>query len=485
MTLAQFRVAPAAASAKPSETGRRLLRSWAFRVVVIYTALFAVSVVALLGFVYATTLSYLDSQINATILEEINGLNDNYRDEGVSGLTDAVTSRLASDRGGDGVYLLTDSAYRPVAGNLQAWPEILSREERWVSFDITSELAKAPLLPGRARGISFRLSEGYHLLVGRNLRERENFGSLILQSMVWALAATLGLALIGGFVMSRDMRRRLDTINRTTERIVHGDLTRRVPLTGSGDEFDQLSSNLNEMLAQIDRLMGAMREVSDNIAHDLRSPLTRLKSRLELTLLEDGGAEQYRRAIESAVRETDQVLGTFNALLSIAQAEAGTVRGEMTEIDLATLCADVAELYEPVAEAKGLAFDAKLEPVGQLRGNRHLLFQAVVNLVDNAIKYTPPGGSVRLVTRPLAEMAEIEISDSGPGVPEADRERVLQRFVRLESSRTTPGNGLGLSLVSAVMALHQGSIAFADNAPGLKAVLRLPVQVPTPLKLAS
>jgi signal transduction histidine kinase len=275
--------------------------------------------------------------------------------------------------------------------------------------------------------------------------------------------------------MSRDMRRRLDSINATTLRIMRGALHERIKVTGSDDEFDRLSVNLNNMLQQIDRLMLAMREVSDNVAHDLRSPLTRLKSRLEITLLTHKTPEQYRQALEQTVQETDHILTTFNALLSIAQAEGGAARGEMEVVDLATLCADVAELYEPLAEAKQLALHTGLADSAPIKGNRHLLFQAITNLVDNAIKYSAPGGEVALSVAVAGDGVEVVVADRGPGIPEADRERVLQRFVRLEQSRTTPGNGLGLSLVTAVMTLHDGSLELADNQPGLKAILRLPL----------
>jgi signal transduction histidine kinase len=254
-----------------------------------------------------------------------------------------------------------------------------------------------------------------------------------------------------------------------------GDLQQRVPVSGSGDEFDRLSRNLNAMLAQIDRLMLAMREVTDNVAHDLRSPLTRLKSRLEVTLLSQKTTEEYRRALEQSVVETDKILSTFNALLSIAQAEAGSVGDNSDRVEIDGLIADIVELYEPVAEARDIEMTIKLGKAGSIKGDRHLLFQAAANLVDNAVKYSPDGGKVLVETRRAADPAWIEIvvGDGGLGIPEADRPRVIERFVRLEQSRTTPGNGLGLSLVSAVMHRHDGKLILEDNEPGLRAILRL------------
>ncbi|HUA54444.1 MAG TPA: HAMP domain-containing sensor histidine kinase [Candidatus Sulfotelmatobacter sp.] len=455
----------------------KAVRTWAFRVVVLYIGLFALSVLTLLGFIYVTTVGFIDRQINATITAEINGLSESYHEHGLSGLVQVIDERIAADRAGDSIYLLTDSDYQPVTGNLPRWPGDVERQGRWANFEIPAgeRAGGGDGGPISVRAMSFLLSEGYHLLVGRNLRERQNFEELIEQSLVWSLIITVALGMLGGVIMSRDMRRRLEAINRTTLRIMHGDLHERIPVTGSDDEFDQLSVNLNNMLQQIDRLLLAMREVTDNVAHDLRSPLTRLKSRLEVALLTPKSSEQYRHAIEQTVQETDNILTTFNALLSIAQAEGGAARGDMEPLDMTMLCADVAELYEPVAEARHLTLTAALADSAPIKGNRHLLFQAIANLIDNAIKYSTPDGSITLSVNIAGDVVEVVVADCGPGIPEADRERVLQRFVRLEQSRTTPGNGLGLSLVTAVMTLHGGSLVLDDNQPGLKATLRLPL----------
>ncbi len=452
----------------------KIVRTWAFRVVVLYIGLFALSVLTLLGFIYVTTVGFIDRQINATITAEINGLSESYREHGLSGLVEVIEERIAADRTGDSIYLLTDSDYQQVTGNLPRWPSDVERQGRWATFEIPADEHEGSG-PASVRAMSFLLSEGYHLLVGRNLRERQNFENLIEQSLVWSLIITVGLGMLGGVIMSRDMRRRLEAINATTLRIMRGAMHERIPVTGSDDEFDHLSVNLNNMLQQIDRLMLAMREVSDNIAHDLRSPLTRLKSRLEIALLTPKSGEHYRQVIEQTVQETDNILTTFNALLSIAQAEGGAARGDMEPIDMVLLCADVAELYEPLAEAKQLTLSASLAGSAPIRGNRHLLFQAIANLVDNAIKYSDPGGQVSVSVTTEGDAVEVVVADRGPGIPEADRERVLHRFVRLEQSRTTPGNGLGLSLVTAVMTLHNGSLVLDDNRPGLKAILRLPL----------
>jgi signal transduction histidine kinase len=270
------------------------------------------------------------------------------------------------------------------------------------------------------------------------------------------------------------MLRRVEAVSHTASEIIHGDLGKRVPLSGSGDEFDQLAANLNEMLDQIERLMAGMRQVTDNIAHDLRTPLSRLRSRLELTLLGVPDAERYAEALRQTIAEADDLLATFSALLTIAEAESGA-RGAPDELDLAEIVRSAGELYEPSAEEKGLRLTCVAQGAVPARGDRHLLSQAAANLLDNAIKYTPPGGHVEIRATSLDGTAAIEVADSGPGIPPEQREAVQEPFVRLESSRSTPGNGLGLSLVRAVAKRHGGRLEIADNAPGLLARLVLPL----------
>jgi signal transduction histidine kinase len=254
---------------------------------------------------------------------------------------------------------------------------------------------------------------------------------------------------------------------------MHGDLSQRVAITGSGDEFDQLAGHLNEMLERIERLMEGMREVSDNIAHDLRTPLSRLRSRLEVALLEPPDGVRYAEVMRETIAEADALLGTFNALLSITQAEAGEQRTPPEEIDLAEIARAVCELYEPVADERGSALTLELDGPVPVRGDRHLLSQAAANLVDNALKYAA-SGAVTVAARRVGGEARLEVADHGPGIPPEHRERVFDRFVRLEASRSTPGQGLGLSLVRAVARQHGGGVRLEDNEPGLRAVLALP-----------
>ena len=284
------------------------------------------------------------------------------------------------------------------------------------------------------------------------------------------------LGLARGALMIRNLLTRLDSVTTPTHEIMEGDLSRRVPVTGSGDEFDTLATNLNGMLERIERLMHGLREVTDSVAHDLRTPLNRLRNRLEGTLMRMSESPQSAE-IEAAVAETDRLIGTFNALLLIAEAEAGAVREAMAMVDMRVIVEGVAELYEPVAEEKGIKFELAPSGAVQIEGNKSLISQALANLIDNAIKYTPPGGHVRVAVEETSEGAALSVSDNGPGIPDADRGRVLDRFVRLEASRNSPGTGLGLSLVAAVARLHDAELELADNAPGLKATLLFPFGV--------
>ncbi len=323
------------------------------------------------------------------------------------------------------------------------------------------------------------MQDGLHLLVGRDTRELKATQSLITRALLWGVAITLALALLGGVFMSRGMLRRIELINQTSRNIMGGDLSQRIPIRGSGDELDQLADNLNSMIDEIERLMDGIRHVSDNIAHDLRTPLTRLRNRLEQLQINLEGGSPHQEQVEQSITDADQLLTTFAALLRIARIEAGGHTAKFTTVDLDALVHDAAELYEALAEEKQLRFSTQTDAGVVVDGDRDLLFQALTNLLDNAIKYTPAGGEVSLELKRIdisaGISADITVSDTGTGIPEAERDKVGQRFYRLESSRSTPGNGLGLSLVKAVAKLHRAELLLEDNAPGLKATLRLPI----------
>lgn len=452
----------------------KLLRSKIFRLALVYLCLFSASVLILLGFIYWFATDSVSRQVDATIDAEIRGLAEQYEQRGLPGLIEILQRRSVSASSTRGLYLLTDKAYDRLAGNLSRWPDQTPDSNGWITFRLGSPDAEGSGINfGRAR--VFDLRGGLHLLVGHDIRERTRIVSVIRDTLAWGIAITIGLSLIGGVLMSRSLLRQIEGINETSRDIMAGDLSQRIPVSGRGDEFDRLSANLNAMLDQIERLLEGIKQVTDNIAHDLRSPLARLRSRLEIVLIGRSDEAAYREAIEQTIGEADKLLETFNALLSIAQAESGVARQRFQPVALDALLRDAAELYEPLAEERGLDLEATRNGPITIQGDRNLLFQAVANLLDNAIKFSPAGGRIGFALAAEGDCAVFSIDDQGPGVPEASREQVLERFYRLESSRSTPGSGLGLSLVAAVAALHRGSLVLEDNAPGLRARLRLPL----------
>ncbi|MEA2753852.1 MAG: hypothetical protein QOJ54_141 [Aliidongia sp.] len=451
-----------------------LFRTSTFRLALFYFGLFAVSVLAVLGLVYYHTVIYADQQTDETIDAEIIGLAEQYQQRGLAGLIAVIGDRSDPGRGSSMLYLLTDQRQHVLAGNLSGWPDATVGSDGWMRFNLdpTASSARRHV----AQATSFLLSGGYQLLVGRDLAERLAFQNRMIEALSWAAALTLALGLGGGLLMSRGVLIRIETINQASDRVMAGELGRRIPVKGSGDEFDRLAGNLNLMLDRIERLMGGMRQVTDNIAHDLRSPLGRLRSRIEMALLADEDADYYREVLQQSTEDVDHLLATFNALLDIAEAEAGSPRAVLTDLNFGDLVSDLVELYEPSAEEQGLTLAATL-PAERLevRGNRHLLSRALANLVENALKYTPAPGHIDIALSRTGDSAALVIADSGPGIPPDAHDRVFDRFVRLETSRTTPGNGLGLSLARAVIQLHGGKVALEDNAPGLRAVVCLPL----------
>jgi signal transduction histidine kinase len=458
---------------------RPLLRSRTFRLTLVYLCFLILALAGVLGLVYWSTTAAVSRQIETTIDAELTGLAEQFRQRGLVGLMQAIRRRSADNDDGRALYLLTDDDYEPLAGNLNRWPDGKPDAEGWVTFRMENPSTARGFDFGRAR--VFDLGGRYHLLVGHDVREETFVAGLVRGTLVWALVIVVAVTVLGGVLLSRMLLSRIETINRTSRDIMAGDLSRRIPESGSGDEFDALARNLNAMLEQIESLITGMRQVSDNIAHDLRSPLARLRSRLEVALIEARDVDSYREVVKDTIEETDHLLATFKALLSIAEAEAGAAKERFGEVRLDRLLDDVADLYAPLVEEAGLRFDcgsdaAAVEGRGNasVLGDRDLLFQALANLIDNAIKYGASGGVVVLSMQPLPDEVRITVSDRGPGIPETDRPKVLERFHRLEPSRTTKGSGLGLSLAAAVARLHGGELRLADNAPGLAAVLVLP-----------
>jgi len=454
----------------PSAPAHRLYRTSAFRLALVYMVLFAASVLVLLGVFYWSTLAVIDRQTTENIDAEIRGLAEQYRDEGLTRLVEVLNERSGGIGAKSNVYLLADSASRRIAGNLLEWPADTAPGSGWVDLELgTSDGGN--LTAHRVRARTFALPGDYRLLVGRDMQEQARLRQIVLGALAWALPGMVILGLAGGFLMSRNMLRRVDGIAAAAHRIMRGDLSQRVPTNQSGDEFDRLAKALNEMLDQIEQLMTGMRAVTDSLGHDLRSPLTRLKGRIEMTLRGKPDVEAYRRTLDQAIADTDAILGTFNALMSVAMAEAGIGRTDMTDVDIAEIGRDAVELYDPLAEENAQELSFAAEGPAVMRGHRQLLAQAVANLLDNAVKYSPPGTAVRLSVSGSADWVFLRVCDNGPGVAVEDRDHVLGRFVRLDNSRSKPGSGLGLSLVAAVAKLHGAKLSLEDNAPGLRVTL--------------
>ncbi|WP_240789995.1 HAMP domain-containing sensor histidine kinase [Roseomonas sp. HF4] len=417
---------------------------------------------------YATAGS-LDRQTDAALRTDALGLIESWRGAGARGVAEAVAERLANDVEGTAIYVFLDPAGRRVAGNLDRWPRGVEPDLSWTFTTVQREGTEA-----EARVFAVEFGDGHRVAVGRDVAEKNRLRELLAEGIAWSAVTATLFALAGAALLRRAVEARLRPAAQTAQAIAAGDLSRRVPLSRREDEFDRLGESMNAMLDRIDRLMEGVRGVSDSIAHDLRTPIARARAKLEEALGGPGEPEALRAAMEQGIADLDHITRVFGALLRIAEAEAGARRAAFAPLDLAAVLRDVAEFYAAVAESRGQALDLGLPPRLEMVGDRDLLAQAVGNLLDNALKFTPPGGRVRLLARALPrEGVEIVVEDTGPGLSPEDRARAGERFFRADSSRATPGSGLGLSLVLAVARLHGGDLTLEDAAPGLRAALRL------------
>jgi hypothetical protein len=457
----------------------KLLRTTAFQLTLVYLLIFILFAVSLLGYFALNTRRLITEQITRTVTAEVTRLREQYTEAGIRGLVLFID--LRSRRPGSSLYLVTTPTGEALAGNVAALAPGALDHPGWI--ETSYRRIEAPDdVEHRAMVQVVELPGGFRLLVGRDLEERERIYGIIANAGRWSFALVVVLGLAGGFFVSRRVLKRIDAMTDTAQTIMAGDLAGRLPIAGTGDELDRLAGNLNVMLERIEALMGGLKEVTDNIAHDLKTPLTRLRNRCEQALRTARGDGEYRAALEATIAESDELIRTFDALLMIARAESGQARDNMTEFDAAEIARDVGELYEPLAEQKGLALKVEASEAAPVRGNRELVSQALANLIDNAIKYAGPeasklnGAPAEIVVKVGAEGERIvlTVADRGPGIADADRGRVVERFVRLEQSRSQPGSGLGLSLAAAVARLHGGELSFEDNGPGLKSVIALP-----------
>jgi signal transduction histidine kinase len=461
----------------------RFVRTTAFKLSLIYLSVFAALSVFLIVSIADTTNDLLTRQLQDTIDAEIQGLAEQYRTGGASRLLKVVEAR--SHMPGASLYLLTDFSGNRIAGNVSDLPSaVLDAADgvarpvpyRRLSADIGDDPPAATNHKALVR--VFVLPGGFRLLVGRDLTEREQFRDVVWRAVQLSIGAVLLLGLVTWLFVSRRVLKRIDAVSATTKQIMGGDLGGRLKVDGSGDEFDRLAESLNAMLDRIEQLMRGLKEVSDNIAHDLKTPLTRMRMRVEQALGDPEVGDGAREALTATLEDCDGLIRTFEALLRIARVEAGSAGVSAQPIDVAEIVREVAELYEPLAEEQGATLTVTAPDRLPFAGDRDLVAQATANLVDNALKYgRPPDGAQQRVSLTVAQQGDetvVSVADNGPGVPPADRGRITQRFVRLEGSRSAPGSGLGLSLVQAVATLHKGSLVLGDAGPGLVAELRLP-----------
>lgn len=463
----------------PASSLGKLFRTTAFKLSVAYLLVFTLFAFVTLGYVAWNARRALDSQIISTVEAEINGLSEQYRAAGLRRLVNIVERRSRDP--GASLYLVTTPAGERIAGNVGALPPGTLDEpgQRETAYGRSDD---SEATPHQAIVRLFVLPGGFRLLVGRDVEERSRLRGVIARAFGSSLALIVVLGFMGGWFVARRVLQRVDDMTATTQSIMAGDLSERLRVAGTGDELDRLAGNLNAMLDRIGELMAGMREVSDNIAHDLKTPLTRLRNRADEALRGSGSPNELRKALEGVIEESDNLIRVFNALLMIARLETGTAGESMTEFDAAEVARGVAELYEAAAEEAGCALEVSVEPDLPVRGNRELVGQAVANLLDNAVKYSvngdagPAAAPVTVDARRDNDRVVIVVSDRGLGIPDEERGRVLERFVRLESARTRPGFGLGLSLASAVARLHGGALILDDNAPGLRASLSLPIR---------
>jgi signal transduction histidine kinase len=461
----------------------KLFRTTAFKLSLAYLLIFTLFAFFLLGYIAFNARRLIVDQVASVVEAETQGLAEQYTAGGLGRLVDVIEQR--SRQPGASLYLVVVPSGEKLAGNIGRLPvDLLATPgQRQISYFHNDDdqrphvaLVRIYELPARVR-----------LLVGHDLAEADRMRLVIRRAFGWSLTLVIALALLGGWFVTRRVLGRIDAMTDTTRGIMEGNLSGRLAIAGANDELDRLAVNLNAMLDRIEELMTGLKEVSDNIAHDLKTPLTRLRNGAEEALRTAEKPEDFRRGLEGAIDEADNLIRVFNALLMIARAEAGSVRENFVAFDVAEAVRDVVELYEPVAEEAGVALRLELPPDLKALGSRELVGQALANLVDNALKYARrealplvdgeiPGTAPAVIVTAgqRGEVVEIVVADRGPGIPAADRVRVLERFVRLEGARTRPGFGLGLSLAAAIARLHGGSLRLEDNQPGLRAVLALP-----------
>jgi signal transduction histidine kinase len=459
----------------------RIFRTTPFRLTLLFLALFLSAASALFAYIYVATAGEARRRTDQDITREMHVLVGTYDRAGIDAVNQSVIERAASER--PFLYVLMDSDQKRISGSIAESPvDNFTGPAAWTSFSVTDEV-QGRTVKHPARGLQQRLRGGPILFVGQDVGADEAYVNKIVAALQGAGALVVVLGLAGGVLVSRNVTRSMVGLTEVVDAVRNGDLGARAQVRGTRDEFDELAAGVNEMLDRLERSMAGHRHAGDAIAHDLRSPLTRLRARLEVAYLDvEAGKGDPTQALAQALEDTDGVLKTFGAVLSIARLQAAGAAPDPVLFDPADLAANISELYEPLCEDKGVDFAAEFGKDLQARGNREFLAQALANILDNAVKYTPSGGAIMLrVRRRSSGEIEFSVTDTGPGVPDGDRERVVERFVRLENSRNEPGAGLGLSLVAAVAEAHGGRLELAEGpgkvgelGPGLRVALVLP-----------
>ncbi len=445
-----------------------LFRSAGFRFGVVYAILLTISAAALAMFLWWFTAGLLDRQTASAIRADAQGLIERFDEGGIEGLVGTIEDRLAANVDDDAIYLLVDQGMNRIAGNLDTWPSVVDKPGEWRQFQVRRTGMRSLALVYR-----YELPDGYHLLVGRDVQVRVQLGNLLTDALIWAVAIVLAMATAGAIIVRSLFRRTVANVSDTAAAIAAGDFAQRVKVSGRGDEFDQLAEVINDMLDRIGRLMDGVRQVSNAIAHDLRTPITRARARLEEAARNAESNADLHAAIDRATIDLDDIVTVFQALLRIAEIEAGSRRASFRRVDIVTSLEGVFELYEAVAEEKGVKLTVTLPTRLEINGDPPLIQQAVANLIDNAVKFSPEHGTVRLAATQEGRRIQITVTDRGPGIPEADRQRATERIFRGDTARGTPGSGLGLALVQAVAYLHGGTLRLEDARPGLRAVLEM------------
>ena len=456
---------------------RKLLSITAVRLTILYSLLFGATALGLIFYVTAGTVKIIKQQVTISINDELKELSAIYEESGLNSTIAAL--ELRSRAPGANLYIVSSPAGQILAGNVLDLETGVMNRIGWTyhPFSYTRfDNSKDGELLALARIVE--LPNGMRLLIGRDIGEPEKFRQLIFNSLALALGAMVALGVLAWFFVGRGMLNRVDLVARSTDRIMSGDREERLPISGSGDEFDRLSNRLNTMLDRINLLDEGLKQVSDNIAHDLKTPLTRIRNTVEASLITRNNDAKHRQALENVLTESENLIKTFNALLMISQVESGSTAAQMKQQNISEIISDIVELYEPAAEEQDYELRSQIDFGLMVNGNRELLSQMVSNLIDNALKYGKSTGAEQstINIRAIASNGNILISiaDNGAGIPETENAKVLQRFYRLEQSRSLPGSGLGLALVNAIAKMHFATLTLSDNKPGLKIDISFP-----------